>query len=74
MYFILLFSHSFILWFALVTVFATLIRSYYGWFSNKPFTKSDNTLRIVTLSVVHIQVTFRFNSIFYKSDHKIFSQ
>jgi hypothetical protein len=55
MYPILLFSHSLIRWFVLVTVLSTLIRSYYAWLANKPFTKSDNALRLVTLSFVHIQ-------------------
>jgi len=57
MYSILLFSHSLVRWFVLVTVLITLIRSYYGWFLNKPFTKSDNALRLTTLSVDHIQGT-----------------
>jgi len=55
MYSILLFSHSLIRWFVLTTILFTLFRSYYGWLANKPFTQSDNKLRIITLSVVHIQ-------------------
>ena len=57
MYSLLLFSHSLIRWIVLATVLTTLIRSYYGWLSNKSFTKSDNTLRLVTLSAVHVQAT-----------------
>jgi hypothetical protein len=57
MYSFLLFSHSLIRWFVLAAVLITLIRSYYGWLSNKTFTKQDNVLRLVTLSIVHIQAT-----------------
>ena len=57
MYSILLFSHSLIRWLVLATVLTTLLRSYYGWLSNKPFTKSDNTLRLITLSAAHVQAT-----------------
>lgn len=57
MYSFLLSSHSLIRWLVLATVLTTLVRSYYAWFSNKPFTKSDDTFRFVTLSVVHIQAT-----------------
>ena len=57
MYSILLFSHALIRWFVLIAVITTLIRSYYGWLFGKPFTKSDNALRVLTLSVVHIQAT-----------------
>ncbi|WP_018341640.1 hypothetical protein [Cytophaga aurantiaca] len=55
MYSFLLSSHSLIRWIVLATVLITLFRSYYGWLSNKSFTKSDNTLRLITLSAVHIQ-------------------
>lgn len=57
MYSFLLFSHSLIRWVVLATVIATLVRSYYGWLAGKPYTKSDNVLRLTTLSAVHIQAT-----------------
>ncbi len=56
MYTLLLFLHSAIRWVVLVTILYTLVRSYRGWLNNMPFTKSDNILRVTTLSVVHIQV------------------
>ncbi|MGN6645648.1 MAG: hypothetical protein ACTHJT_03875 [Cytophaga sp.] len=55
MHYILLLSHSTLRWAVLATVLFTLVRSYYGWLGNKPFTGTDHMLRIVTLSVVHIQ-------------------
>jgi glucan phosphoethanolaminetransferase (alkaline phosphatase superfamily) len=57
MYSFLLFSHSLVRWIVLAAVLITLIRSYYGWLSKKTFTKSDNSLRIITLAAVHIQAT-----------------
>lgn len=57
MYPVLLSLHSLVRWAVLATVLATLIRSYYGWLAARPFTRSDNSLRIITLSVVHIQAT-----------------
>lgn len=55
MYTTVLFLHSAIRWLVLATILYTLIRSYIGWLGNKPFTKSDNLARIITLAVVHIQ-------------------
>ncbi len=55
MHYILLLSHSTLRWAVVATGLFTLVRSYYGWLGNKPFTRTDHMLRVVTLSVVHIQ-------------------
>lgn len=55
MYSILLFSHSLIRWFVLIAILFTLGRSYYGWKKNKTYTAGDNKLRVISLSVFHIQ-------------------
>ncbi|MES2704656.1 MAG: hypothetical protein V4649_18595 [Bacteroidota bacterium] len=55
MYYHLLATHSLFRWLVLASMLATIIRSFYCWSRNKPFTPRDNTLRLVTTSIVHIQ-------------------
>lgn len=55
MYSFLLFSHSLTRWFVLTAILVILIRSYYGWLKNKPYTVADNRLRVIGLAVFHIQ-------------------
>lgn len=55
MYSGLLVTHSLIRWFVLAAILFTLIRNYYGWFTNTSYTHADNKLRVATLSIVHIQ-------------------
>lgn len=55
---ILLALHSLTRWLILITLVISLILSYQGWKKNKEFKKSDEYLRIVTVSIAHIQLIF----------------
>jgi len=57
MYPILLFSHSLTRWLVLIALLTILVRSYYGWLKGKSYTAADNKLRVIGLSVFHIQAT-----------------
>ncbi len=48
--------HSWLRWFFLLAIVITLYRAYTGWLGKKPFIKSDNTLRVVTASLAHLQL------------------
>lgn len=55
---ILLALHSLTRWLILITLLISLILSYQGWKKNKEFKKSDEYLRILTVSVAHFQLIF----------------
>lgn len=56
MYSILLFLHSIVRWLVLASLLIAIYRSYMGWLGNQPYSKSDNTLRVVTSSIAHTQL------------------
>ncbi|MBY0425307.1 MAG: hypothetical protein K2Q22_06700 [Cytophagales bacterium] len=57
MYLNLLVFHSLLRWVVLASLIIAIVRSYQGWFGKKEFTKADNSLRILTSTVAHIQLT-----------------
>lgn len=57
MYSILLTIHSLFRWLVLVSLLYTLFRAYRGWLSGKSFSRLDNSLRVLTLSIAHIQLS-----------------
>ncbi len=56
MYSILLTLHSGVRWLVLVSLLLATIYAYRGWFKNKPFTRTDNTIRNIATSFAHIQI------------------
>jgi hypothetical protein len=56
MYSLLLIFHSLFRWLVLASLLFTLYRAYRGWFSNKPYSKLDNTVRHTTATIAHIQL------------------
>ncbi len=56
MYSILLTLHSWVRWLVLVSLLLAIIYAYRGWFTDKLFTKSDNTIRNIATSFAHIQI------------------
>lgn len=53
---ILLHAHSGLRWLLLIVLLAAIYKAFTGYSGNKPFTKSDNTLRILTVIFTHIQL------------------
>ncbi|WP_369829189.1 hypothetical protein [Mucilaginibacter sp. OK268] len=49
--------HSLIRWLVLISLLFTICRAYRGWLLNKAFFKFDNTVRYITVTIVHIQLT-----------------
>ena len=60
MYNILLTTHSLFRWLVLVSLLYAIYRNYKGWFYKRPFTKFDNSVRHVTATMAHIQLTLGF--------------
>ncbi|WP_419698840.1 hypothetical protein [Mucilaginibacter sp. NFX135] len=58
MYTPLLALHSLTRWLILISLLFTIYRAYRGWLLNKPFSKLDNTVRYVTVTIAHIQLIF----------------
>jgi hypothetical protein len=56
MYQYLLPLHSLTRWLVLVGLLLGIFRYYRGWLANKPFSITDNRIRIGTLVVTHIQL------------------
>jgi cytochrome b561 len=55
MYIILLTIHSLVRWLVLISLLFAIYRAYKGWFTGKPFLKSDETVRLITATIAHIQ-------------------
>lgn len=53
---ILLHAHSGLRWLLLIVLLAAIYKAFTGYSGNKPFTQSDNTLRILTVIFTHIQL------------------
>lgn len=56
MYQTLLYIHSIIRWFVLISLLYSIYRAYKGYTSNTVFTKADNSLRHWTATIAHIQL------------------
>ncbi len=52
----LLTIHSLIRWFVLTSLIFAIYRAYNGWITGKPFLKFDNTVRLITATIAHIQL------------------
>ena len=58
MYTPLLALHSLTRWLILISLLFTIYRAYRGWSLNKPFSKLDNTVKYITVTIAHIQLIF----------------
>lgn len=56
MYQTLTFLHSTFRWLVLLSLLYSIFRAYKGYFSNKKFTKTDNSIRHWTATIAHIQL------------------
>jgi hypothetical protein len=56
MYHILIVLHTYVRWFVLLSLIIAVYKAFSGYFFNKAFTKSDNTVRHLTATVAHIQL------------------
>ena len=56
MYTFLIFLHSWLRWILLILGLIVIIRSYIGWFGDKSYLKSDNTMSVILVSIFHIQL------------------
>lgn len=56
MFGVLLILHSGIRWLVLITLLLMLFRSYRGWARQLDFNRSDNVLRLLTVSCAHLQL------------------
>jgi hypothetical protein len=56
MYATLLFLHSMIRWFLLISFIYALGRAYHGWFNKQKFNKLDGKVLLVTSSLAHLQL------------------
>ncbi|MCD0477736.1 hypothetical protein LPB90_04680 [Chryseobacterium sp. LC2016-29] len=54
----LTFYHSTIRWLVLASLVYSIYRAYKGYFSNAPFSKTDNYVRHWTATIAHIQLIF----------------
>ncbi|GAB3274566.1 hypothetical protein GCM10027347_47540 [Larkinella harenae] len=78
MYSTLLFFHSAFRWLVLVSLLYAIYRGLSGWLGQKPYTKSDNSIRHITATIAHIQLmigyTLYFNSPLISYFRENFSQ
>ena len=56
MYSFLLALHSLVRWLVLVGMLMAIFRGYSGWLFHRKFSKFDNTIRVSTTTVAHIQL------------------
>lgn len=56
MYQTLTFLHSTFRWLVLLSLLYSIFRAYKGYFSNKEFTKTDNSIRHWTATIAHVQL------------------
>lgn len=60
MYFYLLFFHSLVRWLVFFSLLGATILGFSGWFKNSKFTKFDDTVRHVTATIAHVQLTIGY--------------
>ena len=53
---ILLHAHSGFRWLLLIILLVAIYKAFTGYTANKPFTKSDNTIRLLTVIFTHLQL------------------
>lgn len=58
MYEVILFFHSWLRWFLVITLVFVLLKSLVGWKSNGEYTRTDNLLSIILISFLHLQLLF----------------
>ncbi|QJD79474.1 hypothetical protein [Spirosoma rhododendri] len=56
MYSLLLMAHSVLRWLVLLTLLYALFRGIRGWSGQRPFTRTDNTVRHNTATFAHLQL------------------
>jgi len=56
MYLFVLALHSLTRWLVLISLLFAIYRAYRGWLYNKTYSKFDNTVRIITATIAHIQL------------------
>jgi hypothetical protein len=60
LYSIALQAHNALRWVVLISLLGTLVSAYSGLLSRRPYTKTDQTWRVVATSVVHTQLLIGF--------------
>ncbi|MDB5257516.1 MAG: hypothetical protein JWM14_2211 [Chitinophagaceae bacterium] len=60
MYTTLLFAHSIIRWFVLISLVYTIYRSYIGHSAKRSFSKTDDAVRHWTATIAHVQLVVGF--------------
>ena len=54
----MLHAHSGFRWLVITFLIIAIIKSFAGWFGKKEFSKSDNLIALILLSVTHLQLIF----------------
>jgi hypothetical protein len=57
MYYTLITLHSLVRWLLLISLLLAIYQSYRGWLAARVFTRWDNTLRVLTVTLAHVQLT-----------------
>jgi hypothetical protein len=57
MYYTLIVLHSLVRWLLLAVLLLAIYQSWRGWLGKKSFTKWDNTLRALTITFAHVQLS-----------------
>lgn len=57
MYYLLLSTHSLFRWLVLICLLYAIFSAYKGWLENKPFTKYQNNIRYISVTIAHTQLT-----------------
>ena len=57
MYYTLITLHSMVRWLVLVALLLAIFQSWRGWLGRKEFTRYDNTLRALTITLAHVQLS-----------------
>jgi cell division protein FtsW (lipid II flippase) len=56
MYAVLLTLHSLVRWLVLISLLFAIVEAYRGWLKKRPFTKTDDAIRIVAVTTAHLQL------------------
>lgn len=67
----MLHAHSGFRWLVIIFLVIAIIKSFAGWFGKKEYSKSDNLIALILLSVTHLQLIF--GAIMYFVSPKIVS-
>ena len=55
-YQLLLYLHSWNRWLVLIFLLLAVVRAFNGWQANKPFSKTDDTINVLLIATLHIQL------------------